>query len=734
MGNKIDYDLDRYAEGLKSEYGNLKLECLDTTTYEQIKLWRMFVPQNVKRCKQFIPQLYEFPKEVFQELLDRGEITEAELESQLLEEKRREYWNEQLYPVFDIVNGIEHQKIVFLGDPGAGKSSLLQYLALNWAEKEPSDRGSFPIPLLIELRIYARDKDENKCNNFLDFFHQGNLFCHLNKLALESQLKKGQAIALFDGLDEVFDPKLREKIVTDIKRFSIDYPEVKIILTSRWLGYKAEEFINADFEHFMLQDLDQDQIDDFIQRWHDLAFQNRDDKTLKEQRLQKAIKESKAIRELAGNPLLLTMMAILNRTQELPRDRPKLYEKASEVLLHQWDFETKEGLIDPELKKYLYNIDLRDKKDILRLVANAMQAGEKGLAANLIYKEELESILTNYLEETGINKRDASDLTDLIIKQLRYRNFILCSLGGNAFSFVHRTFLEYFCACEFYERFKKRGLEGGITYEELEHDVFMKNCLDNSWKEVLCLLMGMLSAEFPKEITEKLINYLIDKKEMDRDFTALFLAADCFAELRNPSTHHQLNQRLLNQLETLYYKISDSKDGFTLRYNIKEKIVNSLSINWQSDSQGWNTMQRIAQSEVSWPEQMPIVYKLVRMAQLYPEVILKIQELARNGNNAAIEQLAEHYRDHPQTLPIIQQQAHQGNWSAIEQLVIHYGDNAQTLLIIQHLAHQGNNTAIRRLAKYYRDNPQTLPIIQQQAHQGNRFAIEQLAKYYPDNP
>ncbi|MGK7879898.1 MAG: NACHT domain-containing NTPase, partial [Crocosphaera sp.] len=368
VGIKIDYDLHKYAEGLKSEYGHLKLECLDTTTYEQIKLWRMFVPQNVKRCKQFIPQLYEFPKEVFQELLDRGEIPQAELELQLLEEKRRQYLNEQLYSVFDIVNGIEHQKIVFLGDPGAGKSSLLQYLALDWAEKEPSERASFPIPLLIELRIYARDKDENKCDNFLDFFHQGNLFYHLNKLALESQLKKGQAIALFDGLDEVFEPKLREKIVTDIKRFSIDYPEVKIILTSRWLGYKAEEFINADFEHFMLQDLDQNQIDYFIQRWHHLAFQNRDDKTLKQERLQKAIKESKAIRELAGNPLLLTMMAILNRTQELPRDRPKLYERASEVLLHQWDFETKEELIDHELKEYPYKIDLRDKNNILRLV------------------------------------------------------------------------------------------------------------------------------------------------------------------------------------------------------------------------------------------------------------------------------------------------------------------------------------------------------------------------------
>ncbi len=53
--------------------GNIK-----QVIHEQIKLWRMFVPQNVRRCKQFIPQLYELPKEVLQELVDRGEITQAD--------------------------------------------------------------------------------------------------------------------------------------------------------------------------------------------------------------------------------------------------------------------------------------------------------------------------------------------------------------------------------------------------------------------------------------------------------------------------------------------------------------------------------------------------------------------------------------------------------------------------------------------------------------------------------
>ena len=694
-GVKTDYNLDNYAEGLKKEYGHLKLECLDTTTYEQIKLWRMFVPQNVRRYKRVIPQLYELPKEVLQELVDRGEITQAELER-----KRQEYVNEKLDSVLNIVNSSEYPRTVILGNPGAGKSSLLQYLALNWAEKELSQRVLLPLPLLIELRIYARDKDEKKCKNILEFFHQGNLICHLNQLALDDKLKKGQALVLFDGLDEVFNPQLRQEIVTDIKRFSIQYPQVQIIVTSRWLGYKAEELNHAGFDHFMIQDLDKDQIEDFIKRWHDLAFENRDDKTQKQERLQKAIKESKAIRELAVNPLLLTMMAILNRTQELPRDRSKLYEKASEVLLHQWDFETKEGLIDPELKKYLYNIDLRDKRDILRLVASAMQAGEKGLAANLIYKEELENILTQYLEKTGINKRDASDLTDLIIKQLRYRNFILCSLGGNAFAFVHRTFLEYFCACEFYERFKNRGLPDGINLEELKTKVFGEHYSDPVWKEVLCLLMGMLSAEFPKEIAEELINYLIDIEEKDQGFAHLFLAADCYGELRNQSIYVELSQRLLNQLERLYdkdisyYKKYDTGNRWGQREKNRDKSISCVVKNWQGDPNGWNMLQKIAQSAATSWRQQPIIDALVQIAQLYPVALSKIQELANRGKSKAIEALVTYWRDHPQTLSIIQQQANKGQSKAIEALATHWRDNPQTLPIIQQLINKGEREII----------------------------------------
>ena len=317
-----------------------------------------------------------------------------------------------------------------------------------------------------------------------------------------------------------------------------------------------------------------------------------------------------------------------------------------------------------------------------------------------IYKEELENILTQYLEKTGINKRDASDLTDLIIKQLRYRNFILCSLGGNAFAFVHRTFLEYFCACEFYERFKNRGLPDGINLEELKTKVFGEHYSDPVWKEVLCLLMGMLSAEFPKEIAEELINYLIDIEEKDQGFAHLFLAADCYGELRNQSIYVELSQRLLNQLERLYdkdisyYKKYDTGNRWGQREKNRDKSISCVVKNWQGDPNGWNMLQKIAQSAATSWRQQPIIDALVQIAQLYPVALSKIQELANRGKSKAIEALVTYWRDHPQTLSIIQQQANKGQSKAIEALATHWRDNPQTLPIIQQLINKGEREII----------------------------------------
>lgn len=165
--------------------------------------------------------------------------------------------------------------------------------------------------------------------------------------------------------------------------------------------------------------------------------------------LARSIEDSAAIRQLAGNPLLLTMMAIINRTQDLPRDRAELYEQCARLLLHQWKIDLAFAT-DPELAKA--SLDYKDKRSLLLSVARVMQASERGLAGNLIDEATLEATLADGLNSVpGLRPERAARA---LIDQLRGRNFMLCAIGGRHYAFVHRTFLEYFCAMEIRTRFE----------------------------------------------------------------------------------------------------------------------------------------------------------------------------------------------------------------------------------------------------------------------------------------
>lgn len=536
-----DFDLVKYREGLIERYGNLKLESLDTTgcAYNELRLWKIFVPQNVRECHEFIPQIYEIPKDYQQKLQADAKISEDELER-----KRRLYLEQPVRPVLDLLKDQSRKFSVVLGDPGSGKSSLLQYLALEWTHHPVREFSIYPIPLLIELRAYARSNSET----FLDFCHSGNVFCQLNQHNLDEKLKSGNVLVMFDGLDEIFDSIRREDVITEIIRFSNEYNGVRIIVTSRVIGYKPQMLKDAKFSHFMVQDLEDGQIQDFIQRWHDLTYNNEADRTIKMERLKRAIQDSSSIRQLAGNPLLLTMMAILNRNQELPKDRSELYNQASRVLLHQWDVERNliEEKLDPQ------TIDYKDKQAMLRKIAFHMQNSEKGLAGNMIHAEDLERILTDYLKNIEI--RDSRKIARLLLERLRTRNFILCSLGADYYAFVHRTFLEYFCAAEFVDLFEKQLT---LTIDELKQNLYGKHWPDESWHEVLRLIAGMVEAKF----TGKIIESLMEQNGETEEFKNIFLAADCITEVRNRSLIADNVSKLRLHLENL---LRDNYDNLSI--------------------------------------------------------------------------------------------------------------------------------------------------------------------------
>jgi predicted NACHT family NTPase len=667
VGITPEFDLRKYAEGLLEQYGTVKLDSLDTTGvyYSELKLWKIFIPQNVRECQEFLPQVYELPKEHRLRLRDDEQVDEAEITEAELERYHRAYRSQVNRSILEIVAGnspLHH--VVILGDPGAGKSSLLQYLALIWAAQPLRDLAVPPTPLLVELRTYAREKQMGRCQDILTFLHSGNITCRLDRQQLHDKLKAGQAIALFDGIDEVFDPVLREEVVTDIHRFTNDYPQVRVIATSRWLGYKVQKLRDAGFQHFMLQDLEDEQIEDFIQRWHDLTFPVGADKERKRDRLQKAIRESKSIRELAGNPLLLTMMAILNRHQELPRDRPELYNQASRVLLHQWDVETK-LLEDPQLKDLRISIDYKDKQGMLRKVAHHMQSSAKGLAGNIISATDLENILTDYLRGI-VEKGEPRMVARQMIHQLRTRNFILCYLGADSYAFVHRTFLEYFCAWEFVWQFKETQT---LTVAQLKNEVFAPHWQDESWHEVLRLISGMIDAKFVAEMIDYLLEQQVERqvflaeygnksRQKKEGLSNILLAANCFVEVRNKQTIETTSERIIrvlqSELEHEYPHKLDEETALVLTILVATIGQDNAEIlQWLKGCLAFDKSSFVPESAIQ---------ALAQGWKDDPETLPWLKDRAQHDDNwavrqAAIQALAQGWKDDPETLPWLKDRA-----------------------------------------------------------------------------
>ena len=314
------------------------------------------------------------------------------------------------------------RRFVVVGNPGAGKSTFIRRL-LHRAEL---------VPLLVQLKQHQKLTEDfvtiiarelrTLTQRVEDRRHVADL------------LDAGEAVVVFDGLDEVGDIQSRRSAVAAIEAFAARFPLARIVVTCRQESYPVAK-LDSSFPVCRLPDFEPEQVEHYVRTWFALVHAPG--------RVEAFLRDSGHLADLRSNPLMLSLLCMLYQSEGyIPENTADVYRECSELMLVRWDAVSQVPSVIRSVKLAKFLVQELAQHFFFTLDGG----GDEG-------EKTLERLVVAHLserEEEGAQSyhQQAREFLDYCAE----RAWVLTQVdtspeGERRFGFTHRTFMEYYTAC-----------------------------------------------------------------------------------------------------------------------------------------------------------------------------------------------------------------------------------------------------------------------------------------------